>query len=315
MSARWHGGHPSWRPTRPTAALVRPAPPVQRFGDVVRHVVQRMDRMGFGGNRLIAATLARAGWRLSRETVRRIRQERGIPRAPTLRAARPLIPRDPNHVWFLDLTTIAGAWAPLVVDLGYGVRWRHAISRRRAAVSAGADRGGDADAAGRRDRATRSAARRRHRSRLAVHGGRLSEGGAGARDPASLRRDRPDGIHRADRAGLAHPQRDPGPTCSIRRASRRATSRCARRSSGTASTDRTRRSTARRPVSRGRHLAQTNPPFTRYVCLGTPPPAASDRSTARSETSRLFSWPLARENRAGRPRKSGRQFPVGPYIA
>ena len=106
--ARWASVVATDAPDR--AALVRPAPPVQRFADVVRHVVQRMDRMGFGGNRLIAATLARAGWRLSRETVRRIRQERRVPPPTMPRAARPLIPREPNHVWFLDLTTIAGAW-------------------------------------------------------------------------------------------------------------------------------------------------------------------------------------------------------------
>jgi len=91
-------------------ALVQPAPPVQRFADVVRWVVQTMDQMGFGGNRLIAATLARAGWRLSRETVRRIRHERPIggPAPPV--CARGVLPRFPNHVWFLDLTTVTSAW-------------------------------------------------------------------------------------------------------------------------------------------------------------------------------------------------------------
>ena len=96
--------------TNDGTALVRPVPPVQRFADVVRHVVKLMDQMGFGRNRLIAATLARAGWRLSRETVRRIRQERGVPLPPTPRAPRPLMPRDPNHVWFLDLTTVPSAF-------------------------------------------------------------------------------------------------------------------------------------------------------------------------------------------------------------
>lgn len=96
--------------SRGRAALVQPAPPVQRFADVVRWVVQTMDQMGFGGNRLIAATLARAGWRFSRETIRRMRHEYPVRRPPAPSTARSLMPRDPNHVWFLDLTTVTGAF-------------------------------------------------------------------------------------------------------------------------------------------------------------------------------------------------------------
>jgi transposase InsO family protein/DNA-binding XRE family transcriptional regulator len=91
--------------------LVAPNPPVRRFADVVRAVVKTMELSGFGGNDLIARTLARAGWKLSSRTVGRIRRERwssppppeaasGVPRA--VRAKRP------NHVWMVDLTDVKG---------------------------------------------------------------------------------------------------------------------------------------------------------------------------------------------------------------
>jgi transposase InsO family protein len=91
--------------------LVAPNPPVRRFADVVRAVVKTMELSGFGGNDLIARTLARAGWKLSSRTVGRIRGERwssslppeaasGVPRA--VRAKRP------NHVWMVDLTDVKG---------------------------------------------------------------------------------------------------------------------------------------------------------------------------------------------------------------
>lgn len=49
--------------TTPDAAATpaRPRPPVRRFADVVRQLIQTMDRAGMGGNALIARTLARAG--------------------------------------------------------------------------------------------------------------------------------------------------------------------------------------------------------------------------------------------------------------
>ncbi|MDL2717978.1 MAG: hypothetical protein PT977_09505, partial [Acidobacteriota bacterium] len=57
-------------------SLVKPNPPVRRFSDVVRAVVKAMELAGFGGNDLIARTLAHAGWKLSARTVGRIRRER-----------------------------------------------------------------------------------------------------------------------------------------------------------------------------------------------------------------------------------------------
>lgn len=55
--------------------LIHPRPPVRRYADVVRHLIHAMALMGFGGNQRIAQTLARAGWKLSSETVRRVRKE------------------------------------------------------------------------------------------------------------------------------------------------------------------------------------------------------------------------------------------------
>ena len=57
--------------------LVAPNLPVRRFADVVRALVKTMELAGFGGNDLIAQTLARAGWKLSSRTVGRIRKSAG----------------------------------------------------------------------------------------------------------------------------------------------------------------------------------------------------------------------------------------------
>lgn len=92
-------------------SLLEPTPPVRRYGDVVHHLVQTMDRLGFQGAQTIAATLARAGWRLARETVRRYRHEAPVAPSPEARTRTrssdmPLRARRPNHVWLLDLTHV-----------------------------------------------------------------------------------------------------------------------------------------------------------------------------------------------------------------
>ena len=91
--------------------LVAPNPPVRRFADVVRAVVKTMELVGFGGNDLIARTLARAGWKLSARTVGRIRKERWpLPCAPEAasRVPRAVRAKRPNHVWMVDLTDVKG---------------------------------------------------------------------------------------------------------------------------------------------------------------------------------------------------------------
>jgi len=108
--ARWEmeATRPAGESSRP---LVTPNPPVRRFADVVRSLAKTMELAGFGGNDLIARTLARAGWKLSARTVGRIRRERWpLPRVPEAASTIPRAVRAkrPNHVWMVDLTDVKG---------------------------------------------------------------------------------------------------------------------------------------------------------------------------------------------------------------
>jgi putative transposase len=87
-------------------SLIEPVPPVRRYDDVTRLLIQHMDEMGFGGNDTIAHTLARAGWRVSPRTVGRVRKEKRIPDPQPLLPTRSVQARRPNHVWMMDLTEI-----------------------------------------------------------------------------------------------------------------------------------------------------------------------------------------------------------------
>lgn len=98
-------------PDQPTVgSLVKPTPPVRRFADVVRHVVQTLSLAGFPGDASVPSFLARAGWRLSRRTVQRIRKEKPFaPEPPKAESGgRAVRARYPNHVWMMDLTEIPG---------------------------------------------------------------------------------------------------------------------------------------------------------------------------------------------------------------
>jgi len=100
-------------PERETVGtLLEPTPPVRRYADVVRHLVQTMTLAGFPGDRSVAQTLARAGWTLSRRTVQRIRRETPIatppPSEPGVVPDRAVRARHPHHVWMLDITEIPG---------------------------------------------------------------------------------------------------------------------------------------------------------------------------------------------------------------
>ncbi len=100
-------------PDRETVgSLLKPDPPVRRFADVVRHVVQTLTLAGFPGDASVAASLAHAGWRLSRRTVQRIRREkpRTVSPQPTQPAteSRSVRARYPHHVWMIDITEIPG---------------------------------------------------------------------------------------------------------------------------------------------------------------------------------------------------------------
>ncbi len=105
--ARWEREATAADGDRPPIA--RPTPPIRRFADAVRALIQLMDRCGVGGNALIARTLLRAGWRVSPETVRRIRRERPIV-GPTDACGTGVIATWPNHVWLIDLTSIGGVF-------------------------------------------------------------------------------------------------------------------------------------------------------------------------------------------------------------
>ncbi len=103
---------------KPTSSLVRTAPPLRRFADVVRQLVHTMRLTGFGGYKNISQTLARTGWRISKTTVARILREKpplGEPREPAEANETkpppaphkgPLRARYPNHIFLADLTDI-----------------------------------------------------------------------------------------------------------------------------------------------------------------------------------------------------------------
>ena len=101
--------------------LVAAIPPVRRFADVVRATVKTMELAGFGGNDLIARTLARAGWKLSARTVGRIRKERRpSPLLPEQGSAtgKAVRARRPNHFWMVDLTDVRGLFGITTFKVG-----------------------------------------------------------------------------------------------------------------------------------------------------------------------------------------------------
>ena len=87
---------------------VCPVPPVRRFSDAVRRLIQQMDDAGFGGKKKIAETLLRTAWRVSPRSVGRIRNEKPSPQGSGRGPARPTTVRGdhPNHLWLMDITEI-----------------------------------------------------------------------------------------------------------------------------------------------------------------------------------------------------------------
>lgn len=89
--------------------LVDPQPPIQRFADGVRRLIQAMKDAGIGGKKKVAETLLRLGWKADPRTVGRIFKE---PRDPTPQPPQPK-PREttvrgdyPNHLVLVDITRI-----------------------------------------------------------------------------------------------------------------------------------------------------------------------------------------------------------------
>jgi transposase InsO family protein len=95
---------------RTCGPALSPVPPVRRLADSVRHVVRTMARLGFGGQDQIAATLARAGWRLSARSVRRVLKEKAstlpTPLPTVAERPRPVVARFVHHVWMMDVTQV-----------------------------------------------------------------------------------------------------------------------------------------------------------------------------------------------------------------
>jgi putative transposase len=119
--ARWETETTSAAQCPSPRALVAPNPPVRRFADVVRAVVKTMELAGFGGNDLIARTLARAGWKISARTVGRIRKRQWppprLPEAPSS-VPRAVRARHPNHIWMVDLTDVKGLFGMVTFKVG-----------------------------------------------------------------------------------------------------------------------------------------------------------------------------------------------------
>ncbi|MGH9821763.1 MAG: transposase [Blastocatellia bacterium] len=96
-------------------SLLKAVPPLMSDSDVVRNLAVSMSLMGFGGNLKVAQTLARAGVKLSKESVRRWRQKQGPANPRKISSAGPkaadgpvLRAKAPNHVWMIYITHIPG---------------------------------------------------------------------------------------------------------------------------------------------------------------------------------------------------------------
>jgi transposase InsO family protein len=98
--------------SKTVGSTVKPTPPVTRLADVGRRLIQSMLRLGFGGEDLVAQALARAGWKVSARSVRRIGRERARPhpvpppRGIDIRPRTPVIARFSNHVWMMDVSVV-----------------------------------------------------------------------------------------------------------------------------------------------------------------------------------------------------------------
>jgi len=98
--------------------LVQTVEPVNRYPDLVRHLVREFKRLlPAMGNERIADVLARAGLRLGATTVRRMIREAAPPPEDdpeiATRPRRRVVAKYPGHTWHVDLTTVptrAGHW-------------------------------------------------------------------------------------------------------------------------------------------------------------------------------------------------------------
>jgi len=108
--ARWLAEAETEPDRKTVGTLLKATPPCRSYTDVVKELVQVMDRFGFGGSKRIAQTLARAGLKLSKETVRRWRKRNRPSGEPVTKQAKFKTVRADyvNHVWMMDITNIGG---------------------------------------------------------------------------------------------------------------------------------------------------------------------------------------------------------------
>jgi transposase InsO family protein len=101
---RWEAEAASHPERRSIGSLLKALPPIQRYADAERRLVQWMHRMGFPGSGSICRALLREGRRISARTIRRIQREQPLPIAPA--SSHRLAGHHPNHVWIADITEI-----------------------------------------------------------------------------------------------------------------------------------------------------------------------------------------------------------------
>jgi transposase InsO family protein len=85
-------------------------PPVVRLHDAARRLIQSMLQLGFGGEDMVARTLARAGWLVSARSLRRIGREGRIapppPTAPSGPSGSPVVSNFVGHVLLVDVSVV-----------------------------------------------------------------------------------------------------------------------------------------------------------------------------------------------------------------
>jgi len=91
-------------------SLLKPSPPIRRYGDIARRLTRQMKAFGFEGCGQIAMTLARFGWTPSRRSVARFFKEKPspdpLPPAPEAKPLTTVRGRYPNHLVLADITRI-----------------------------------------------------------------------------------------------------------------------------------------------------------------------------------------------------------------
>jgi transposase InsO family protein len=98
---------------RTVGQSVKTTPPIQRAADAVVRLAQNMAALGFGGNAMIARTIARAGWKVSATAVGRYRKQKALPPVPPTPPApnptkptRPVTARFVHHTWMMDISEV-----------------------------------------------------------------------------------------------------------------------------------------------------------------------------------------------------------------